>query len=280
MCDAFAKGLPFAIALMGYQDFSCITHNFVVAFRQRAILRTSVMTDTLIKSHIRPPLFKDLLLDLEDRLRAEALAAHEMIRDHSGLNRKRAREAEGQARFRMMEQGFEEVCKLHGGHLLEGGLIPNTELPVFQPFMRFEAEGKGIILGLASMPEPKALPTKNKSRLAGITLNYDLIPRLDFDGKEPKIGDIFVLLLASRDREKPGKIEEIAVGVIDSKYESFLFYEPLDKFLSAESGVPAVAPEPPSPASVSAPVVSLKPRATPFIPPEAPAAEDDSAKSE
>ena len=234
-----------------------------------------------IKPRILPHLFKDLLLDLEDRLRAEALKAFEMIRDHSGLNKKRAREAEGQARFRMMEQGFEEVCKLHGGHLLEGGVMPETELPVFQPFMRFEAEEKGIILGLASIPEPSVLPTKNKSRLAGVTINYDLIPRLDFDGKGPKIGDIFVLLLVSRDREKPGKIEEIAVGVIDSAYKSFLFYEPLGKFLSEKSESDTVAPEPPTPpVPLSAPVVSLKKHPTPFVPPEAPANDDKNAEND
>jgi hypothetical protein len=204
-----------------------------------------------------------------------------MIRDHSGLRGKRAREAEGQARFRMMEQGFEEVCKMHGGHLLEGGVMPNTELPIFQPFVRFELEGNGTILGLASMPEPKTLPTKNKSRVAGITVNYDLVPRLDFDGKGAKVGDIFALLLVSRDREKPGKIEEVAIGVIDSKYESFLFYASLDRFLNEASDLGIVVSEPPTPpVQAPAPVVSLKPWAQTFVPPEAAAAEDDSAKNE
>jgi hypothetical protein len=233
------------------------------------------MTANPIKTHIKQPLLKDLLLDLEDRTRAEAVKAHEMIRDHSGLAGRRARAAEGQARFRMMEQGFEEVCKLHGGHLLDGGVMPNSDLPIFQPFMRFETEGKGIIFGLASIPEPKALPARNKSRQAGITINYDLIPRLDFDGKEAKVGDIFVLLLTCRDHEKQGKIEEIAVGVIDSKYEAFLFYEPIDKFLSdtgdTRATSPASLPSVPQPA---APVVSLKPRTTPFMPPETPGNSD------
>ena len=67
------------------------------------------MHDT-VQRHLRLTLGKDLLIDLEDRVRAEAVKAFEMIRDHSGLDRKRAREAEGQARFRMWEQGFEEVC--------------------------------------------------------------------------------------------------------------------------------------------------------------------------
>lgn len=237
------------------------------------------MTDDPIKNHLRLVIEKGLCIDLEDGETAVAVNAHEIICDHAGsLNKKRAREAEGQLRFRLMEQTFEDVCTFHGGHLLEGNVIPHTELQVFQPFMRFEVEGKGVILGLASMPQPKTLPSKNKSRLAGITVNYDLIPRLDFDGKGPKVGDIFALLLVSRDRQNPGKIEEIAIGVIDSNYESFLYYESLDKFLQDKSEVPPDSAKP-SPVPQSAPVVSLKKGATPFVPPEAPA-DDKSADNE
>lgn len=230
-----------------------------------------------IKNHLRRALHKGLILDLEDRVKAEAVKAFEMIRDHSGLDKKRAREAEGQARFRMMEQGFEEVCAFHGGHLLEGCVIPHTELKVFQPFMCFEVDGKGIILGLAAMPEPKTVPVKNKSRLAGVSLNYDLSPRLDLDGKGPKIGDVFGLLLVSRHREKAGQIEEIAVGVVDSKYESYLFYEPLDKFLSGHGDAPVASPKPSAPpaARPAATTVSLKKVVIPFVPPEAPRREDE-----
>ena len=229
------------------------------------------MTDQ-IEDHLRRALNKGLVLDLEDRVKAEAIKAFEMIRDHSGLDKKRAREAEGQARFRMMEQGFEEVCALYGGHLLEGSVIPHTELKVFQPFMRFEVDGKGIVLGLAAMPEPKTVPVKNKSRLAGVSLNYDLSPHLDLDGKGAKIGDVFGLLLVSRHREKAGQIEEIAVGVVDSKYDHYLFYEPLDKFLSGHGDAPVARPKPSAPpaAGPGAVTVSLKKVVIPFVPPEAP----------
>jgi hypothetical protein len=81
----------------------------------------------------------------------------------------------------MMEKSFQEVCETHGGALLKDGIIPLSDLRVFQPFMRFEHLGQGIIFGLAAMPEPKALPTKNISRKAGVTLNYYLSPRLDLD---------------------------------------------------------------------------------------------------
>jgi hypothetical protein len=97
----------------------------------------------LIKARLCAVLPKDLFIDLEDRVRAEAIKAHAMIRDHAGLDPKRARELVGQARFRMMEKGFEEVCSLHNGRFLEGGVIPRTELKVFQPFMRFDVGGQG-----------------------------------------------------------------------------------------------------------------------------------------
>lgn len=135
-----------------------------------------------VKTRFPVAIYRGLIIDLEDRLRGEALKAHRMIQDHSGLDPRRARALEGLSRFHMMEKGFQEVCELHGGALLDGGIIPGTDFKVFQPFMRFEHEGQGFILGLAAMPEPSKLPVKNKSRKAGVTLNYRLSPHFDFDG--------------------------------------------------------------------------------------------------
>lgn len=224
------------------------------------------MTDE-IKRRLPAKFFKDVFLDLEDRCRAEALKAFEMVRDYANLDKKRSRELEGQARFRMMEKGFQEVCEVHGGQLIPNGIIPSTDLKVFQPFMRFEADGEGVILGLAAMPEPKALPVKNKSRLAGVTLNYNLQATLDLDGGSPKIGDIFILFLVSRDREKAGRLEEIAIGAINSKYDQFLFYEPLDKYLEGYADEPAPALVLPDSAIIG---LRLKPKTLLYIPPEAP----------
>lgn len=219
-------------------------------------------------------LHKDLLVDLDDRIRAEALKAFEMVRDRSGLDKKRSRELEGQARFRMMEQGFQEVCELHGGSLLEGGILPRTDLKIFQPFMRFEGKRHGIIFGLAAMPEPRTIPTRNKSRVAAASLNFYLSPRFDFDQSGPKFGDIFVLFLVSRDRDRVGKIEEVAIGVISSNYETFLFYERLDKFLTVHE--PVKPKQKPTDAVSRRPrTVKLKKDATPFVPPESPKKEND-----
>lgn len=229
----------------------------------------------LLKKALFKVLHKDLLLDLDDRTTAEALKAFEMVRDRAGLDKKRSRELEGQARFRMMEQGFQEVCELHGGHLLDDGLIPRTDLKIFQPFMRFEAKRQGVILGLAAMPDRKVLPVKNKSRLAAVSLNFNLSPRFDFDGSSAKVSDIFALFLVSRDHERAGKIEEVAIGVISSNYANFLFYEPVEKFLSGAE----VKPTSPAPADSvplkRASTVKLKKKATPFVPPELPKTEED-----
>ena len=119
----------------------------------------------------------------------------------------------------MWEQGFEDVCSLHGARRIEGDVLPGTDLNVYQPFMRFEVDGRGIILSLASMPDVGKLPVKNKSRVAGVSLNYSWSPRLDLDGGGPKVGDLFATLLVSRDRDLAGQIEEIAIGVIDSVYQ-------------------------------------------------------------
>ena len=217
-------------------------------------------------------LTKDLLLSLEDGLKGEALKARDVVRNHSGLKDwRRARSAEGQLRFRMMEERFEEICQHHGGKLLDGGVIPTTGLKVFQPFCRFEVDGRGIIFGLAAMPEPKTLPSKNKSRLAGVSINCHLTPGL-FDKDGPKMGDVFVLLLVCRDRERAGMIEEMAIGIVDSKYESFLFYEPLGRFLRGHGEAPAAPPPPPSPPT--SPVL-LKKGITPFVPPEAVPTEEE-----
>ncbi|MFU1607891.1 hypothetical protein ACM25O_16185 [Sulfitobacter pontiacus] len=222
----------------------------------------------VIKKRFPPDTYWALLIDLEDRCRAEALKAFEMVRDHAGLDKKRGRELEGQARFRMMEKGFQEVCEVHGGELLTGGLIPNTNLKVFQPFMRFEHEGKGVILGLAAMPEPSGLPIKNKSRLAGVTLNYHLQPNLDLDGVGAQVGDVFIVFLISKDRERAGRLEEIAIGVISAAYDQFLCYEPLENYLGDQEVVTDGAA--PTSAAADVPAVRLKASIRPFVPPEAP----------
>lgn len=223
-----------------------------------------------IRRVILDALPKDLLLDLEDRLRAEALKAHEVVRKELPLNAKRSREAEGQIRFRLQEQGYEEVVQLHGGHLLVDGVMLGTDLKVFQPFARFAGSEVGVILGFAAMPERRKIPTKNMSRAAGVTLNVHLQPSLLDDEKSPRPTDIFALFLTARDRERAGMIEEIAIGVIGSDYEDFIFYESLENFLGgyAFDTVAPDRPDGPDNPDGSGKVVKLRQTRKPFLPPE------------
>ena len=232
-----------------------------------------------LKRRLVTSLPRELLLDLIDMATARALAAHELIRDHTDLQGRSARGLEGQARFRLMEKGFQDACEQHGGVALAGGLIPGTELRFFQPFIRFGGEKLGIVLGLASMPARKEIPTKNQSRLAGVTMNYNITPRLNLDGRDPKPGDVFVAFLVARDPARAGKIDELAIGVIDSKYESYLLYEPIET-LMADYVADATPPGPDGgPPDDGAPKNLVKLKRTPktYKPPENP---DDAEKGD
>ena len=174
---------------------------------------------------------RDLFLDLIDMVVARALNAHNIIQS-TDLKGRRARGGEGLLRFHLIEQGFETVCPQYGGIPLEGNVIEGTDLRFFQPFMRFGGDRvSGAVLGLASIPERKELPAKNQSRLAGVTLNYKISPRLPLDDSDPRTGDVFVLFLTARDPSRSGHIDEIAIGIIDSDYKSYLFYETVEKFM-------------------------------------------------
>jgi hypothetical protein len=218
-----------------------------------------------IRSAILQALPKELLLDLEDRLRAAALKAADVVRTALPLNAKRSREAEGQIRFRLQEQSYEEVVQQHGGYLLDDGIMWGTDLKVFQPFARFPGPEVGIILGFASMAEPRKMPPKNQSRAAGVTLNVTLQPSL-LDGDDcPKATDIFVLFLTARDRQHAGMIEEIAIGVVGADYKDFIYYASLDDFLRGYENVPV---DPVHDGDDGGVKVKLRPTRKLFIPPE------------
>ncbi len=185
---------------------------------------------------------KELWIDLEDRHRAEAFNAHSVVKANIPLNAKRSREVEGQIRFRLQEQGYEEVVQLHGGHLVDDGIMPGTDLRVYQPFARFQGPNAGVILGFAAMPERRKMPAKNMSRTAGVSLNWHLQPSMFDNPGSVRATDIFVLFLTARDRNMAGMIEEIAVGVIGADYKDFLFYESLEDFLRGYGDV-ADAPD-------------------------------------
>lgn len=221
---------------------------------------------------------RDLHLDLIDMSVARALQAHEIVRDNTDLTGKSARGLEGQARFRLMEKGFQDACELHGGRAIAGGLLPGTDLRFYQPFIRFAGEPEGVVLGLASMPMRRELPQKNQSRLTGVSLNCALTPRLALDPSDPQPGDVFALFLVARDPARAGKIDEMAIGVIDGRYKTYLFYQPIETFIAhyVSPAPPALPPADPE-TTPSGRLVKLKPGRKGFRPPESPDADESSS---
>lgn len=242
-----------------------ITQNIRYDFRDSATSNRDSTVD--LAGRLKGCLPRGLILDLDDHFRASALKAWHVVRDHSGLNKKRARRIEGVTRFQMLEQDFETVSALHGGVEISG-VLPGSNLKIFQTFFRFGPHnGPGVVIGFAMMPESNKLPTQNITRRAGVTLNIHLSPAFDLDGRGMRDGDLFAAFLVARNPARAGHILQMAVGVIECTFEQFLFYETLDKFLSDEADAPDVGPAnpPPSPAGVG----SLRIRtATPYVPPE------------
>lgn len=230
-----------------------------------------------IKHRIVSTLPRELIIDLFDVAVSRARQAHELVRDNTDLRARSARGLEGQARFRLMEKGFQDVCGRHGGLRLDGDVIPGTDLRYYQPFMRFGGDAPGVLLGLASMSARTEIPAKNQSRSAGVTLNYRLTPRLDLDDgtASPKPGDIFVLLLFARDPSQAGQVEEVAIGVVDAEYSSYLFYESVEAFLTGYA-----APSADSAGAADSPLVKLKKTKKAFKPPETPEADDNAEAGE
>lgn len=226
------------------------------------------MQDDLL-AYIISVLDKDTILDISDSLSAGAQKATD-ITPKFGLTPKRSRIIEGNARFQIMEQEFHETCERHGGDLLPGGLIPGLNLKVFQPFMRFERDGKGLILGLAMMHKPFTLPNENMSRKAGVALNAYLTPSLDLGYAAPKIGDVFVLFLASKDPKTAGKISTMALGVVDHEYSRYLCYAELADIMALYITPPTAPVE-----EVAKPVLKVKTIVTPYKAPETPSEQDE-----
>lgn len=237
------------------------------------------MTECIVR-RLRAALPRELLLDLADMTAARSLSAYKLAVDHTDLKGRGARSFEGIARFLLLERGFEDICSYHGGMAIEGGVMPDSDLRFFQPFMRFGGEGPGVVLALASMQSPKELPIQNKSRTAGISLNKHLTPELDLGVSSPKPGDLFVLFLVARDRDRAGMIQEMAIGVIDGKYEAYLRYDVLDELVAGYSSPEVRTDSEPASEESRQSLVRLKRVPAKYVPPEEGSIEMDVKKGQ
>ena len=235
------------------------------------------MTEADLRRRLLATLPRDLLIDLVDMTVAEARLAFEVIRDHTPLDGKEGRAAEGQLRFRFLAKAFQRITVQHGGVLIEDGVFGPDKLRSFQTVARFGGDQPGVVLGLASMPAPRDLPNKNQSRLAGVSMNEWINPELDLDGtgERAKVGDLFVLFLFARNRAQAGRVEEMAVGVIGADYGRYLLYLRVEDALAGYAPGPSAGDGP-----AHQPLVRLKKSRKLFKPPEASDPGDDATGKE
>jgi len=193
-----------------------------------------------IKARIVSILPRDLLIDLLDTAVARAHQAHELIRDNTDLTGRGARGLEGQARFRLMEKGFQDTCERHGGMRLEGDVIPGTGLRYYQPFMRFGGDHPGVLLGLASMPEPMRVAEQKPipARWRDTELPPDTASGPGWRWPDGKAGRHLHPLLFARDPSQGGRLQEVAIGVIDAEYQGLLVYETVETFMGPMRRLP------------------------------------------
>lgn len=167
-------------------------------------------------------------IEARARLTAAFASAPAIIKKHTALKPFRAARVSGQLRFALIEQGFETVgANLGAINLYQQELPGMPDALVFQPLQQFGA----VIVGYASQPKPGSLPAKNLTRGRAVQLNFAFSDHLGLDGVAPPAPTLFVSMLTTPDPANPGSVGSIEIGVIDSRYDHFMFHEPLSEFM-------------------------------------------------
>jgi len=216
-----------------------------------------------VASKIRKCIPRDFLIDLLDdhdtAFRQASLATADL-----GLEKRRRIRAAGWTRFELLEQGMSNLCDLYGGFALPDGVLPGTELRLFNDCYVFG----DVLLGRASMVEAGSLPKKNLTRSRASTLNRFrqttfLEPEASTGAKAPTV---FVLILSSRDFSDLSKPGEIAVAVIEDGYNQFSMYQRLEDFIASYDDMTSADDVlgPGQPEAAIDPVQLVKPKARPI----------------
>ncbi|MFV0369015.1 MAG: hypothetical protein ACK5KM_11195, partial [Hyphomicrobiaceae bacterium] len=138
------------------------------------------MSADAVKDIIRSDVSKDLLIDIDAEARSTRKAAGEAALG-MGLVGRDALQIAGFGAHKLFENRLTELWAAAGGEVLVGGLIPGTELRNYQPLCR---QGR-VILGKASILDPRELPAKNLTRANAATLNSRYATVSFLPGMEP-----------------------------------------------------------------------------------------------
>lgn len=213
------------------------------------------MIENQISSLIRKNVNKDFFIDIldgGDRAFKSSSAATKAL----GLTPRRRAKASGWLRYELLEQSLSDMTEMHGGIPLLDGVMPGTELRMYNPCYQFE----NVIVSRASISEPGLLPKKNLTRERGTSVNqfqqFPLELRGPLTPKADKL--IFVLILTARKFGDLSSAEEVAIAVIEDGYTQFSLYEPLETFIAGYNNYENI--------SVIEPIIKLRPSSGLFDP--------------
>jgi hypothetical protein len=166
------------------------------------------------------------LLDFIGKARSAASTAAKSATD-VGLTGAWRKRVTGMTHRGLCEDALDQVAKSMDATSFKG-TVPGTEVKVYQQ-VHFV---KGVLLGLASVPEPGELPVRNLTR-SNLAQCINAHWEADLFGKRtapPEI-EVYALLLVCRDRKNLGDLQEVAIAVIAANYDKYLHYERLESFL-------------------------------------------------
>lgn len=184
--------------------------------------------DPTIGTEVARSMPKGFLVGVLAQIKRAHVIAPAVIQANTPLRPYRAALMAGHLRYNLIEETFERHGENMGGENLFRRALPGyPDSVVFMPLQMF---GK-VVVGFATHSGRGALPTRNLTRSRAVQLNLSFDPRFDLGDVDPALDYLFVCMLVARDPADATKVASIELGVIDPKFERFLFRESLDEFL-------------------------------------------------
>ena len=224
--------------------------------------------DDIIKQAITDSIPREFLLDFYEKTYTTFQKVDNTIRDEYQLKGSDASWASGLLRFINIQADFKlDAPKYEGIDVSKQYVetLPKMDR-IYQPFHLFENKksGPNVLLGFTSLLKSKQIPKYNLSRQTAIKLNKPIAPNPDlFDSSVPidttlANETIYVCLCVVRDNRSPASPAEIALGIIDPSYQTYIYYFLLKEILMIYSDKDA------NPAQNEKPNLTLKKNALLF----------------
>lgn len=184
--------------------------------------------DPTLGTEVARSIPKGFLVGVLAQIKRAHVIAPSVIKENTSLRPFRAARMAGHLRYNLIEETFERHGENMGGENLFRRALPGyPDSVVFMPLQMF---GK-VIVGFATHSARGALPTRNLTRARAVQLNLSFDARFDMGDVNAAEEHVFVCMLVARDPVDATRVASIELGVIDPKFERFLFRQSLDEFL-------------------------------------------------